>query len=240
MRYFTACLLFALFTGCALKPDREIAKNFFLRPYVQQLKESTAPDELNSIKSMAESELVLLHHGYGTAIRNKWIHGNRDPELLRFFHDHGIDHPDGMSMVMIYALWDDLNRSMSPTERAAVEEKRALVARKRSNYEMLESQCETNLASARPEFERCYQMYGLPSANPVNRHPFFKLLVAKSGQVREVVFFNGATPELKQCLQKTIQQFRFSAFADDETVTLYILEFPHCRAAERDSLHNSE
>lgn len=240
MHYSTAFLLVALLAGCGSTPDREIARSVFLRPYVEELKQSTSPAELNTIKSMAESELILLHQGCGTAIRNKWLHGNRDPKFLRFFHERGIDHLDGMSMVIIQALWNDLNSNMSPIERASIDTKRALVVRKRSNYEKLESQCEANLAGAKAEFEQCYKMYGLPSQNPVSRDPFFQLLVEQTGHVREIIFFNGATSELRQCLEKTIQQFRFSAFTDDEMVTLYILEFPHCRVAERDTLHNSE
>jgi hypothetical protein len=237
MRYITLFLLFALFIGCASKPDKEIEKNAFLRPYVEQLEKSTSPADLNRIKTMAKSELILLHMDYGLWIRNKWIHGGRDPQLLRFFHKNGIDDPDAMSMVIIYALWDDLNSKMSPTERASVEAKRALVVRKRSSYETLEAQCEAQLVKAQKEFAGCYEKHGLPSKNPVNRDPFFGLLVGKDGQVRQINFFDGASPELKECLQDIIQQFRFSAFHDNEVVTLYILEFPHCRVAERDTLY---
>lgn len=237
MCYLTPFLVFVVFVGCARKPDKEVEKNPFLRPYVEQLKQSASPADLNTIKTMAKSELILLLHGYGTAIRNRWLHGNRDPQLLRFFHDHGIDEPEAMSMIIIYALWDDLNLGLSPAERASIEAKRALVARKRATYERLESACEAKLASAQSEFERCYKAYGLPSNNPINRNPFFKLLVEKTGRVQKIVFFEGVTPELKRCLEEIIQQFRFSTFADDEMVTLYILEFPRCRIAERDTLH---
>lgn len=142
-----------------------------------------------------------------------------------------------MSMVIIHALWNDLNNSMNPTERASIEARRALVARKRSNYERLESECETQIAKAQSEFERCYERHGLPSKNPINREPFFHLVIEKTGQVRDIVFFEGATSELKLCLEKSIQQFRFSAFTDDEQVTLTILNFPNCRVVERDTLH---
>jgi hypothetical protein len=239
-RYFTLFLLFVLFTGCATRPDAKIEKNPFLLPYVEQLEMSTSPADLKRIKTMAKSELILLHMDYGLWIRNKWIHGRGDPQLLRFFHNNGIDDPDDMSMVIIYALWDDLNRKMSPTERAPVEAKRALVARRRSSYETLEAQCEAQLAKAQNEFDDCYKRHGLPSKNPVNRDPFFGLLVGKDGHVQQINFFNGASPELKECLQEIIQQFSFSEFRDDEVVTLYIVEFPHCRVAERDTLHDHE
>jgi hypothetical protein len=237
MRYLLA-LLFVLLLGCSSTPDEKIAKSSFLRPYVEELKTNTPLADLDRIRTMAESELTLLHHGYGTGVRNKWLWGNRDPELLRFFHDKGIDHPDDMSMVIIQALWYDLNSGLSPPERTSIEAKRALVARKRSTYERLESQCEDHLRRARTEFDRCYARHGLPSKNLLSRDPFFKLVVEKTGHVREIVFFEGASPELKRCLQEIIQQFRFDAFAEDEAVTLYILDSPRCRVLERDTLHD--
>ena len=229
--------VFLLLLGCSSNPKEEIAKSPFLRPYVAQLRTNSPTAELDSIRSMAKSELILLHHGYGTGIRNKWLWGDRDPELVGFFQDRGIDHPDGMSMIIIEALWYDLNSSLSPEERATIEAKRAVVARKQLAYEKLESQCEAHLQRSRAQFEGCYTRHGLPSKNPLGRDPFFQLVVEKTGHVREIVFFEGASPELQDCLRETIRNFRFDAFADDETVTLYILEFPHCRVSERDSLH---
>jgi len=239
MRSLTPILLIALAFGCASRTDSKVAEDAFLRPYVGQLKKTTPPADLDKIKTMAESELILLLHGYGTGIRNQWLHGNRDPQLLRFFHDKGIDDPEAASMVIIQALWYDLNISLSPGERASVDKKRASVARKRANYERLESECEALLKRVKDEFERCYERNGPPSKNPVNREPFFQLLVGKTGHVREIVFFEGASADLKECLEKIIMQFTFSAFTDDEQVTLYILEFPRCRIAERDTLHSS-
>jgi hypothetical protein len=112
------------------------------------------------------------------------------------------------------------------------------VASRRASYEALESRCEEHLRRARSDFEGCYTAYGLPSKNPSNREPFFGLVVEKTGHVREVVFFEGASSELKQHLQEIIDQFRFDPFTDDDTVTIYILEFPHCRVAQRDTLHD--
>jgi hypothetical protein len=40
-------------------------------------------------------------------------------------------------------------------------------------------------------------------------------------------------------LEKIVTQFTFSPFTDDDQVTLYILSFPHCRVAERDTLHTT-
>ena len=186
---------------------------------------------------MAKSDLILLHHGYGTGIRNRWLRGNRDPQLLRFFRDNGIDDIDHMSGVIIDALWNNLNSNLDPAERASLEAKRALVVAKRASYEKLESECEAQLVKARDEFDRNYKTYGLPSKNPGGREPFYELVVEKTGRVRDIVFFDGASFELKEHLRKTIQQFKFSAFANDEQVTIYIVDFPRCLAKERDKLY---
>jgi hypothetical protein len=235
---FLPAMLFLCLLGCSSESGKDIAKSAFLRPYVAQLKTNTPPAELARIRAMAKSELILLHHGYGTGIRNQWLWGDRNPELVKFFHGHGIDHADDMSMVLIEALWYDLNSNLTSAERTSIEANRATVARRRASYEALESQCEKHLRHASAELERCYTAYGLPSKNPSNREPFYRLVVEKTGRVREIVFFEGDSSELKQHLQEIIDQFRFEPFADNDMVTIYILEFPHCRVAERDTLHD--
>ena len=233
----TLLVLAELFAGCASRRYDDIEKCSYLRPYVHQLKTEASQADLVSIRDMSKSELILLLHGYGTGIRNRWIHGDRDHELVRFFHDHGVDDPEAMSMFIIYALWDDLNSNLTPEERASIQAKRKTVERKRSVYEKLEAEGRQQLSKTQQEFEHCYQKYGLPSKNPQNHDPFFHLLIDKTGHVRQIDFFEGADPQLKQCLTPIIQRFRFAPFTEDEVVTLYILEFPNCRIAERDTLH---
>jgi len=237
MHYSKHLIICSFLFGYYAEPGKDFAEDPFLRPYVQQLKKSTTDADLRKITYMAKSELILLHHGYGTGIRNRWIRGDRDPALVRFFLDNKINDPDEMSMVIVEALWLDLNSSLSPEQRASVERKRAIVARKRTTYEKLESECEAQLTKARSEFERCYANHGLPSRNPASRDPFFRLLVDRSGRVREIIFFEGASAELRTPLAKTINGFTFSGFGDDEFVTLYIIESPRCRVAERDTMH---
>jgi len=238
MRNLELILFCLLLTGCATATHENLAHDAALEPYVKQLKKSTSREDLNTIREMAKSELVLLLHGYGTGIRNRWIHGDRDPALTTFFRTNGVSNPEGASMVIIEALWYDLNSNLTPAEREAIDTKRTVIARKRASYEKLESECERQLTKAKSEFERCYRSFGLPSKNPVSHEPFFKLEVGKSGHVRAIVFFEGAPPELKVHLTKILNDFTFSAFVDDEFVTLYIIEFPgFCRVAERDALH---
>jgi hypothetical protein len=214
-----------------------LAADPFLTPYVSQLKRETPPRTLERIKAVAEADLIVFHHGYGTWIRNKWLWGNREPRLVQFFRQHGIEHPDNMSMVLIQALWEDLNRSLTPTEAARIEAARALVAAKRATYAKLSTECATQLAASRPAFERCYAAHGLPSKNPVNRDPFFKLLVGQTGAIRKIMFFDDAPAALRRCLRPIIESYRFSPFQHDEELTLYITTFPNCRVAEIDSLY---
>lgn len=230
--------LCVLLVGCATASQKDLARAPALKPYVAQLKESTSPEYLREIRDMAKSELILLHFGLGMGIRNQWLWGNRDPALINFFRTNGIADPDGASMVIIEALWDDLNSDLTPAEREAVNAKRAVVARKLATYEKLESECHSQLAKSNAEFERCYKSFGLPSKNPESRDPCWELLVNRSGHVRDIVFFDGASAELKACLREIIQGFTFSAFRDDEFVTLDT-DFPFCRVEERDKLHGA-
>ena len=186
---------------------------------------------------MAESELIVLHHGFGTGIRNKWLRGNRDPELIRFFREKKINEPDEMSMVLIQALWRDLNSSLSPEQLARLSRRNAQSSPENGRPTRSSRKCAAQLTKAKGEFERCYASHGLPSKNPISRDPFFELIVEKSGRVRKIIFFEGASPKLKTSLTKTINKFTFSEFSDDGFVTLYIIDFPECRIAERDTMH---
>jgi hypothetical protein len=235
IKYLVIC---ALLFVCDKPSRKDLAENPFLQTYVQQLKKTTSDTELRKITTMAESELALLHDGYGMGIRNQWIRGKRDPALVQFFLDKKINEPDEMSMVIIEALWLDLNKSLTPADRESIQKKRATVARKRATYKKLESECETQLTKAKPEFEKCYASHGLPSENPELFDPFYGLIVDKSGRVKKIEFFNGASPELKVKLTKILNGFTFSKFDDDEFITLYILTFPDCGVAEWDKLHN--
>ena len=95
--------------GSYVARDRRIANDPFLRTYVERLKMLTPAGTLEKIKAMAEPDLIDLHFSYGVGIRNAWLWGNQEPALIDFFRARGIDHPDGMSRVLIRALWMHLN-----------------------------------------------------------------------------------------------------------------------------------
>jgi len=70
----TAAVLMLAALVAAAPSDLELAKDSFLRSYVEQLKKETPARQLERMKTMAADELILLHHGYLVAPRLTW-HG---------------------------------------------------------------------------------------------------------------------------------------------------------------------
>jgi len=72
-----------------------------------QLKTTLSENDLNHIKNGSEDNLALLHHGFGTGLRNSWGLWSGS-SLSRWFNQKGIDHPDDMSGIIILSLYRDL------------------------------------------------------------------------------------------------------------------------------------
>ncbi|MGI4993366.1 DUF6794 domain-containing protein [Halobacteriovorax sp. GFR7] len=81
-----------------------------LHKWIDILKNEMKPSTKRKLLDMKETELILLHRGYGMYIRNKWLWGNRNPELTSYFLRKGINHPDTMSMELIKYLWHDIQK----------------------------------------------------------------------------------------------------------------------------------
>jgi len=73
---------------------------------INKLIETLDKKERDIIKNTAKGELIMFHHGFGTAIRNTFGLWNNNPALLK---DCKCEHPDDASMVIIKALWKKLN-----------------------------------------------------------------------------------------------------------------------------------
>jgi hypothetical protein len=74
---------------------------------IDKLIERLTPEDRQSIRKMAESDLYRLHHGYGTWLRNQFRAG-QFPDLFRFCHqDIAREHLsfDAISSVAIRELW---------------------------------------------------------------------------------------------------------------------------------------
>ncbi|MBV9463751.1 MAG: hypothetical protein JO317_05930 [Verrucomicrobiae bacterium] len=235
-----ACLILLMTPVFAQDDNSEqpspLVTNAFLRPYIDVLEKETPKDQLARIGSMSRDDLISLHQNYGMWIRNKWMHANADAPLMKFFYVNGVRHRDDASMILIEALWFDLNAQMSAEDLKNAAAKRATVKAKQVAYERLEKECATQLAEAKHDFAQCYQIHGRPSKNPVNENPFFQLTVDQTGKVEAIWFFEGAPDDLKLCLEKRLRRFRFSQFSTDPSLHVYIEEFPYCRVKERDRL----
>jgi hypothetical protein len=67
-------------------------------------------EDIEYIKSLTFDRLSVLHFTLGLNIRNIWIYGDRNPELVDYFHYIGIFHPDGISTIIIKSYWSYLNK----------------------------------------------------------------------------------------------------------------------------------
>ena len=173
-----------------------------------------------------------LYLGVGHFVTEINLHTGRPRYLLpdKRFPNDGIRWEAPMD-----AVWKARNAGAPAVSSASLLAKRQLLAEKLAVYEKLESEGTAQLEHARGDIDRCYQLHGLPSKNSQNFDPFFKLIVKSSGEVQQIVFFDGASPGLKACLIHIIQPFRFSTFTDDETVTMSVNDF-RCRVTERAAL----
>lgn len=61
-------------------------------------------------KNKAEDELAMLHHGFGTSLRNNWKLWKAQNDLSKYFNKIGIYHPDDMSSIIIKSYHKKLNR----------------------------------------------------------------------------------------------------------------------------------
>lgn len=74
---------------------------------VDRLMEMLTEEELKKIAAMKEDDLILLHMGLGTHIRNSFGLWADNKELLGDCGG-GFIHPDSASSVIIKALWEKL------------------------------------------------------------------------------------------------------------------------------------
>jgi hypothetical protein len=74
-----------------------------------QLEKLLSKEDIAAMKSGAEKDMVLYHHGLGMWLRNNWglWKGSR---LSKWFNDKGIRHPDDMSGIILDSFWRHLNK----------------------------------------------------------------------------------------------------------------------------------
>jgi hypothetical protein len=64
------------------------------------------------VRATPEDDLIMLHHGWGTGIRNDFGLWGRNPELLRSCGGH----PDDAAMLIIRAVWQRLQDAEGEAE----------------------------------------------------------------------------------------------------------------------------
>lgn len=76
---------------------------------VAALKAQLSDEAVEGVKKMSRDEASAAgHHGIGQWIRNNWGFWKKEGPLYQWMTDHGFEHPDDMSSVVIEAFWCDL------------------------------------------------------------------------------------------------------------------------------------
>jgi len=87
---------------------KEHPKN--LNESVEYFENHWSSQELNDFKNKPEEEAVTeLHMSVGMWIRNNWIHGDRNPPLMKFFDSLHFKHADDISSTILTSLHRKLN-----------------------------------------------------------------------------------------------------------------------------------
>ena len=85
---------------------KEKPKN--LTECIQMLDHILKKEDKEKAKTLTESEfLIETYFGTGIGIRNEWIRSG-NPELLKFFSDEGVKHPDDMSAMILTSYYRHL------------------------------------------------------------------------------------------------------------------------------------
>lgn len=222
-RIFVLLSLLQCLTGCIQSSDTS-QDTAFLAPYIEELKRETPPKTLSEIAALPKSELIRLHFGYGTGIRNKWLWGGQDPQLIAYFKSQGITHPDTMSRKIIEALWDDLNKDIPAEQKIAIEKQREILLKKQEIFQRISAECTTQLQAKRPAVDRCYTAHS-PALNPLSDRPIFnQLVVSPKGTIDRIAYSEDTSNDLANCLQQQVGEFTFSEFEYFPALTLYPIE----------------
>ena len=109
-------LLFLIFTNNLLA-QKDLPKN--LDEAIQYFQTNWKKEELDDFKKTPEQNAVSkLHFSTGIWIRNNWIRGDRNPELVKYFNSLlGIFHPDYVSSIILLSLHRKLNNKALELEK---------------------------------------------------------------------------------------------------------------------------
>ncbi|WP_145854427.1 DUF6794 domain-containing protein [Pedobacter suwonensis] len=103
-------LLISCFGCSSVSSPKTQAMPKNLEESISYLKNEWTSSELNSFKTKSEKQAVAeAHLGAGLWIRNNWIRGDRNVPLAKYFRSLGINHPDGISSIILTSLHRKLN-----------------------------------------------------------------------------------------------------------------------------------
>ena len=75
---------------------------------IQMLDKNLKKEDKECIKTLTEEEFFMeSHFTLGMGIRNEWIRSG-NPELVKFFSDEGVKHPDDMSAMILTSYYRHL------------------------------------------------------------------------------------------------------------------------------------
>ena len=105
---FCMCAIsFAAF-GQIKNTDMKKQKPKNLTECIQMLDPILKKEDKEKAKTLTESEfLIETYFGTGIGIRNEWIRSG-SPELVKFFLDEGVKHPDDMSAMILTSYYRHL------------------------------------------------------------------------------------------------------------------------------------
>ena len=111
MKYLvTFCMFVISFVafGQIKNTDMKKEKPKNLTECIQMLDKTLKTEDKDYIKTLTEDEFFMeSHFTIGMGIRNEWIRSG-NPELVKFFLDQGVKHPDDMSAMILTSYYRHL------------------------------------------------------------------------------------------------------------------------------------
>ena len=111
MKYLvTFCMFVISFVafGQIKNTDMKKEKPKNLTECIQMLDKTLKTEDKDYIKTLTEDEFFMeSHFTIGMGIRNEWIRSG-NPELVTFFLDQGVKHPDDMSAMILTSYYRHL------------------------------------------------------------------------------------------------------------------------------------
>lgn len=79
---------------------------------IADILDNLTEEDVENVKSTKEEDLIYFHRGWGTDIRNKYLHGNK-----RLMQNIGTQEPDDASGIIIRKVWEILRGETSAPDK---------------------------------------------------------------------------------------------------------------------------